>query len=357
MTSMVFAFVQAGDGNPDPGVGDRQFPGPPSVLLSGVKDFADELSQAKSIADRVEELVEIAGQKAKPAERAGRLLAAANLILARQLEPHCTRALLRIPEDSAKNSATALSEWFNRIDELIQQAGDTIATIRAAERPTGDESVPDESADLKRELDTLRAFANSQRAYLMDREDPDSASSKRRAASELAPLLEDSDKRIASASRMWQAALRAEENDPSAALFILEPALADPMPEAMPYAFYSRLIRARLIARRGGSAAGVALLSLIEERADGWFTDPTRRADATRACAYERLRIVRDWYDRLSPVNESDERAWCIAESQRVHDRYFSSVRTVLRLDPAIPDMATPPPAEPTKTDSDDPAH
>jgi len=357
MAGVAFAFVQTGDSTPESGIENQRFPDPPSILLSEIKDFADDSSYAKSIADQVEELIEGAGQEADPAQKAGQLLAAANLILARQLEPHCTRALLRIPAADANHSAKSLSEWFIRIDGLIQQATEIVAAIPAAGKPNGDDSAPNESADLSRKVDTLRAFANGQRAYLMDREDADAVSHKRRAASALAPLLEDSDKRIASAARMWQAALRAEEEDPAAALLILEPALADPLPDAMPYAFFSRLIRARLIAERGGPAAALALLSLIEERANDWFTDSTRRADATRACAYERLRIVREWHDRLSPVNETDERAWCIAETQRVRERYFSSVRTVLRLDPAIPDLAVPPPAEPTKTDADDPPH
>jgi hypothetical protein len=197
----------------------------------------------------------------------------------------------------------------------------------------------------------LRAFADSQRAYLSSSAAAETASHRRRAASAIAPLLEDSDKQVASAARMWQAALRASEDDSAPALYILEPALMEPSPGSLPYAFFSRLLRCRLIAARGGSAAALALLTQIEERANDWFTDAQRRADATRTCAFVRLQIVRDWYDRLSPAAESGERAWCVAEAQRIYERHFKSVVTMLRLAPAVPLPALVPDVEPTRID------
>jgi hypothetical protein len=345
------SFGQSDDTARKPADVQQDFPPLPSVRLSPIPDFADDASYIRSISSHVDEVDARARQTDDPAGKAELLLAAANLILAQQLEPPCTLALLKLAAEASDGSTTLFTDALDRADRLVADANESIRAIPARNEEEPGNPTPDDVTRLSRRAEALRAFADSQRAYLSSSAAAETASHRRRAASAIAPLLEDSDKQIASASRMWQAALRALEDDPAPALYILEPALMEPSPGSMPYAFFSRLLRCRLVAARGGSAAALALLTQIEERANDWFTDAQRRADATRTCVFVRLQIVHEWYERLSPAAESEERAWCVAEAQRINERYFKSVVTVLRLAPAIPLPAPPPDAEPTKTD------
>ncbi|MDO8631187.1 MAG: hypothetical protein Q7R41_11905 [Phycisphaerales bacterium] len=353
LANVAVSFGQSDDTARNPAEVEQDFPPLPSVRLSPIPDFADDASYIRSISAHVDEVAARAQQTDDPAGKAELLLAAANLILAQQLEPPSSLALLKLPAEESGGSATLLTDALDRADRLVADANESIRAIPARSEEEPGNPAPDEMTRLFRRAEALRAFADSQRAYLSSSDAAETASQRRRAASAIAPLLEDSDKPIASAARMWQAALRALEDDPAPALYILEPALMEPPPATLPYAFFSRLLRCRLIAARGGSAAALALLTQIEERANDWFTDAPRRADATRTCAFVRLQIVRDWYDRLSPATESDERAWCVAEAQRINERHFKSVVTMLRLAPAIPLPAPPPDAEPTKIDKD----
>ncbi len=345
------SFGQSDDTARKPPEIERDFPPLPSVRLSPIPDFAVDASYIRSISAQGDEVAARAQQTDDPAGKAEWLLAAANLILAQQLEPPCTLALLKLPAEESGASITSLTDALDRADRLMAEANESIRAIPARNEEEPQNPTSDDVTRLSRRAEALRAFADSQRAYLSSSDAAETASHRRRAASAIAPLLEDSDKQIASAARMWQAALRALEDDPAPALYILEPALTEPPPGSLPYAFFSRLLRCRLIAARGGSAAALALLTQIEERANDWFTDAQRRADATRTCAFVRLQIVREWYDRLSPAAESDERAWCVAEAQRINERYFKSVVTVLRLAPAVPLLSPPPDAGPTKID------
>jgi hypothetical protein len=331
----------------------------PEIRLSVLTGFADDGAFMESVASRVTELQQQAADSDDPQRKAGFLLAAANLILAEQLEPACTRRFFQLDPPPQKpvlsregDDALAVAPALARGDALIAEA-------EASLRPPAEHDAPDENApttdrkgdDLHRTAGTLNAFAQALRAYLTAESDADPARTARRAASGLSVLLEDDNPQVAAAAAFWQACLRATDPDPTPALAVLDPAVVDPPPGSQRFGFFSRLLRCRVLAARGGSAAALALLLQVEERANDWFKADAERADAVRACAWLRLRILQDWHDRLDSSAQVDERTWCSSQMETLRAQRFSDARssTLMRLSQAIPIIARPPgPVAPT---------
>jgi hypothetical protein len=116
----------------------------------------------------------------------------------------------------------------------------------------------------------------------------------------------------------------------------------------MPYAFFARLLRCRLIAARGGPATALALLMQIEERCDEWFTGDKEREEAVRAARLVRIQILVDWHDSLDSSGSASERQWCVERIKVLVDEHFGDNNgPVLRLTPAIPLLAQPPEEKP----------
>lgn len=324
------------------------------VHLATLPGFAADAAFLASITNRVAELQQQAGEAADAARKTGFILAAANLILAEQLEPPCSRKFLQLDKPEQGDALVAASA-LDRADTLIAEA-ETL--LRTEQEDSTDENPPptDQAKDLSRIVVTLKAFAQAIRAYLVTEADGDPSRAARRAASGLSIVLEDDNPQIAAAAEYWQACLRSMEPDPAPALDILDRATSDLPNDAPRFGFFSRLLRCHLVAARGGPAAALALLMQVEERADEWFKVDTDRAEAIRACAWLRLRILQDWHDRLDSTSHADERAWCGSRIDTLHAEQFSdpSSTTVLRLNQAIPiiarapgPIATPPDATP----------
>ncbi len=267
-------------------------------------------------------------------------LAAANLILSRELEPICTDRFLKIARtDAAAKTAQARSS-LDRVDSLI---GEARAALEAgAER----------SAELTRQADALTAFATAIRAYLELEADPDPTRTPRRAASGLSGWLEHDNPKIAAAAAFWQACLRSLEPAPASALAVLDPSSADPTPDGPRYGFFSRLLRCRLLAQRGSESLALGLLMQIEERVNEWFKVEADRLDAFRTIAWTQLRILQGWHDRLAEPTQAEERTWCDERMKRVQDEWLPKIgeATVLRLMDAVPLIVTAP-ADPAPAD------
>jgi hypothetical protein len=313
-------------------------PTPPQVRLSPISGFEDDTAHLASISSRVAELVQQAEQANDRDAGVELRLAAANLILAHELEPACTRRLLGLTDGAVDGDPARLVAALDRADALINDAqaslrdGDSPAPVRADDPRDG------RLEELARKASTLRAFGHALRAYLLTTDDPETNRQARRAASGLSAVLEDRDPQVAAAAAFWQACLRAGETDVTAAMSVLDMPLADPASNAMPYAFFSRLVRCRLLAIRGGPAVGLGMLVQMEERCNDWFTTPSDRQDALRTCAWIRLVILRDWYDRLLPDGRNDELAWCADQAERLRAEHFKDDSpTVRRVSPAIP--------------------
>jgi len=336
------------------------------VRLGALPGFADDGAFMESVTSRVTALQQQAADADDPQRKAGFLLAAANLILAEQLEPACTKRFFQLDPPPQKpvlsregDDALAIAPALARADVLIAEAK---ASLRPpAEHDAADEDAPTteprghsfaaQDKELHRTVETLKAFAQALRAYLTAEADADPARTPRRAASGLSVLLEDDNPQVAAAAAFWQACLRAGDPDPTPALAVLDPAVIDPPPGSLRFGFFSRLLRCRVLAARGGSAAALALLLQVEERANDWFKADAERADAVRACAWLRLRILQDWHDRLDSTSQVDERTWCSSQMETLRAQRFSDARspTLMRLSQAIPIIARPPgPVAPT---------
>jgi hypothetical protein len=193
-------------------------------------------------------------------------------------------------------------------------------------------------------METLQAFGLALRVYLLSGDAPDAVRETRRAASRLSPLLEGSDIAVAKAAALWQAALRSREADPAPALSVLDMALADPPARSQPYGFFARLLRCRLIATRGGSAAAIGLLLQIEERCREWFKDGPERDAAIRTVQLVRIELMAGWHKELASAHRETERQWCADQiAILVAERFNEGSATVSRLAPAVPIIAPAP--------------
>lgn len=319
-------------------------PALPAVRPSPVPGFEDEEVYLRSIADRVQALAGQADTVADSARRVDLLAAAANLILAHELEACCTMRLLHLRDRNPGGEDAACRAALDRADALIERANSAVQALR------DQEGAPPESwlVASSRRLETLEAFSSALRAYLVAGSAEADSSDPGRAASLLAPLREDPDRRVAAAARLWQACLRSRADSPSRALAILEPALIDPPPDSMPYALFARLLRCRLVAEIGGSAGALTLLTQVEDRSAEWLSREEERDQAARAAQFLRLQVMADWHARLDGPGRSDERNWCIERSRRlIEERFGDAGNRVLRLTPVIPIFARPP--EPAK--------
>lgn len=327
----------------------------PQLRLMPVGEPEDEASYVRSVAGSADDLARQASQTDDPMARADLLLEAANRILAYELEPACTRRLLGIPRpDLAEKAGRPPAAALDRATSMIAQADATLLEIEDA----GPEAA-EASNRRQRRIRVLLAFATAIRAFLFDDPGDEDTTAVVEAASKLSPILEDSDRKVAAAARFWQACLRAGEADPTPALARLDPALMKPPEWSHPYGFFTRLLRCRLLVRRGHPAAALSLLMQIEERCvDDWF-DPDDRAVALRTVALVRTQILRDWHGQLSPDTHADERQWCGDRIQQLIDlKLVQDDRTVLRLSPAVPLVVEPPAPQPASGegngDSDD---
>lgn len=368
-------------------------PSMPKIGLTPVSGFENDSAFVKSASDRAAALVGSAEREDVPLQRAKQLLAAANVILAYQIEPACSRRLLRLSDEDSAVQGGDLVAAFDRADALIDRAGAllTEAEDRAPETAkTGDAEgddisetdaeaeadddpkrvVANESQELSRRLKTLEAFSAGLRAYLLSGDDRESSGGGRRAASLLSPLLEDEDRSVAAAATLWQACLRGDDADIPRALSSLDLALRRPAEEALPYAFFSRLERCRLIAKQGGRAVALALLMQIEDRCEEWLEEDTQAEQAARTAQFVQIQVLADWYERaLSDSNKNDtgndptpvsddERKWCVDRIDTMKsDRFKEETTNLFRLSAAIPiitEAAVPSPEEATEGDGQD---
>ena len=323
----------------------------PPVTFSLPPDYNDETAYAHSLADETAKLVTRAEAASDATTRVDLWLAAANMILSRELETPCTRSLLGVSDSVADSRRDAIAA-LDRADGLLGRAGVLIESERMR---TG---LPGGWGDTAaRRFDALGSFAAALRAVLSEPGAADGADG-RRAWSKLSALLEDSDSGVASAAALWQAHLRSREEDAGRALLVLQPAIADPHEGTMPYAFFARLTRCRLLADRGGYAAALALLMQIEERYVDWFSEAQQQPEALRAIRVVEMAVLRGWRDHLTGADQEKERLWCDERAKELQASSFDTKNddeknAVLRLSPVIPVVAPPPTPE---AESPDPA-
>ncbi|UCE58947.1 MAG: hypothetical protein JSU63_16075 [Phycisphaerales bacterium] len=303
------------------------------VRLTPIEGFDDEAAYARSIAARAGELVMQAQQNPDVLTQTDLLLAAANLILAFEVEPLCAAKLLGFPDEQLPLSAKQVGDALDRADAIILQTETTLSGIK------GLEDAPAQwLTESSHRADTLTAFAKALRAFLQPEIGQEAG---RRAAAGLSVFREDANPQVGAAASLWQACLRARESDTSRAMTALDLALSDPRRNTMPFAFFARLLRCQLVSSRGGHVAALAILTQIEDRCSIWVSGEKNRDDAARAVTFVEIQTLKDWLASGTQDSDSSQQEWCANRIQTlVQERFAGGSDTVLRLSTAVPIIA-----------------
>ncbi len=308
------------------------------IALAPVEGYTDEAAYQQSQLRFTHELAEQAQQSDNPTKQAELWLLAANLTLAHSLEPACTRQLLRLPVNRQVEVDKSVSQMLDAADEYLRNASNMLSKVKGKE-PGGD---ADWLAKTARKVQVLKAFAAALRAILLFDEIEDVTRAMRSAASDLAIWMEDDDVQIAAAAVLWHAALRGHESRLTPAMQVLPLATEELQRRNQPFAFFSRLLRCVVLADHARYAASLALLTKLEDRCEGWFTSDVDRADALRAISVVQIEVLSLWREHLSKPAQSRSRTWCDEKiSELLTERFPQPSRTVLRLRPAIPLIAS----------------
>ncbi len=294
------------------------------VYPEGIEDEEGYLRQIR--AQRAV-CVSRADASANPAQVVEYNLAAANLILARETEPFAARELLGLsrPEDAAsmQSALAAARERLTAATAALDQWGEGEAA---------------EAEQYRTALDLLQSFTAALEA-VWSQDSDETAQTKRAGAVALAVLLEHPRQDVASAATLWQAVLYRQLGRLDKAFELLPRATARIEREARSYDFFSRLLRCRLVADRGGHAAACALLLQIEERVVEWFGTDAARAEAAHAALLVRAQMLEQWRAKLDPATQASEIDWCNRALERLQNSLAAEGEEVrvLRLEETIP--------------------
>lgn len=316
-----------------------QLPHLPDPHLTPITGFNDDEAFLFSVTEEVQGLLKSADEAVLPKDRVDFQLTAANLILARGIEPACSRELLGIrdPGDETYGNAP-LRTSFDQADKILKQAGESLTVL--ARDPKIE---PKWQAESKETQETLLAFSLGLRALLTHKGANDAdihprMRRTRRATLGLSPFLEDRRPAVAEAARLWQTSLRASTGRSDRALASLSPALLPPNEDTLPYAFFSRLLRCRMLAKRDEMPVALALLMQIEDRCEEWLPTETERQDAIRTTQFTQLQLLSQWFDQLQSSDNPKNRAWCTQRQQELIESGFGTPSdTLFRLSYAIP--------------------
>ena len=305
----------------------------PDVRPAPIAGYADDAAYVRAMADRAEGFVKFAGDDRQERPRVDAWLAAAHWILSYELEPACTRRIHQLDPDDAPVS-TDVTAALLRAEIVLQKSNETLDILR-----TREDTDALWLAAATRKQRTLSAFSRGLGEYLAPSVGENHVSKAREAASALAVLMEDDDERVVAAATLWHATLRARAEDPSAALAVLPMTATDPPKQTLPHAFFARLLRCELLARRGGFGVALALLAKMDEPVGTWFAQGPPRDDALRALAWTKLRVLKMWHTELMKSDANTAEAeWCAQRMQAIiTDRLPEDRRTILRISPAIP--------------------
>ena len=303
---------------------------------SSVPGLDDDAPLVKTISDRVARLTEAPDGEVPALDHATSLLAASNLILAQQVEPACSRKLLRLDGAEDPRASAAL----DHADRLMAQ----VETLIAGEEKDGEDASG--LVALERNRKKLHAFSAGLRAFLLTGKGDDVSSRRRQAASMLSPVIEDEDPAVSAAATLWRACLRSDDSDIPRVLSVLDLALIEPAKETLPYALFSSIERCRLLAAQGGRTAALALLMQLETRCEVWLDDADQKEQAERLVQFAQMQIVLDWHasssggsDGEKPAKDSlEEQKWCAERIERIKAEGFADAGAdLLRLGNAIP--------------------
>lgn len=308
----------------------------PQARLRLPAGFESRSAHLNSIRSRVEELSRKAESATDTLQRVGFQLAVANMILGEEIEWDVNHVFLKIQGENVAKWAPP-TDALDRTSGLLEKAREGLAGA------TGDGNA-ERIADLNRRVSTITTFHGALRSFLLGRTDDSEREAGREAASKLSLLLEDGDPTIAAAAAFWQAVLRSDDRDKERILNSLDLALAPPTPASMPYAFFARLLRCRILADRGSHAAALSLLMQLEEGVVDWMEDEKDYKDATRTVMLFEWQTLSTWSSHLDTEGKQDEKRWCETRMEStVREHLAKDDEFVLGLHPVIPIVALPP--------------
>ncbi len=310
----------------------------PQIIVVPQNDPEDKTEYARMISKQADELADQVEQTNSTTTKCDIYLAAANLILAKEMESQCARLGLGLSDNESADEDRLIRDAFQRADNFLEKA----TSLR--EKAAGQDSTSEGwLLHSEKRLSIVDTFAGAMREALLGENNPESVSSARRAASKLAILLEEDDEQVVAAATFWYALLRSRDKDVSVALSTLPLALADVKRKELPFAFYSRLLRCRLMARQGAYASALAILTRMEERSETWFARDKNIEKALRAIAAVQFGIIKSWQNHLVGPDKRSQRDWCSRRIQQLSkDRFPEGKGMVYRFSPAIPIVMSP---------------
>lgn len=305
----------------------------PKVRLApqGPQDELDFDAWYQRDRSRISARVEVAGSSLEKAEAH---CAAANHLLSHGLARSATCRLLQIPPEGNASCGSPTDSDLDAVDAHLQSALQLLTTDGGGNGLV--DSARDERQLLQGKHDALSAFAFALRIVLTGEADSET---RRAAASKLAPLRESDHAGTAAAAGLWQAMIRSSDADKGPAESILgNPAAANRL-GALPYAYFAKLLRARLIDEQGSPAAAIAVLYHVDDRTGEWFP-PEQDEKYRNACRWVRLQVLRRWQDRLAGPEREMERQWC---KERIDELLLdlSGDAEVAAMSPTIPLLVT----------------
>jgi hypothetical protein len=271
-------------------------------------------------------------------------LAAANWILARRTEPQVTRLLLGIesPTDlaSLRSSVADARLQLEACRRLLDnRANNDESHPTGAQEPQSGPAEAPSREGLRSLHDELSAFAEALAVVWSSDDGDDHITQVRRCASALGVLLEDERPGVAPAAAMYQALLYRRADRLDRALAVLDLA-TKPLPRGgQAWAFFSRLLRCRVLAHQGRHALAWSLLLKLEERALEWFEAAGQGEQAARAARLVRLEVAGLWQQQLARAGLTAEAAWCQSAAERIRQAMSESPQppAVIRIRLAIP--------------------
>jgi hypothetical protein len=315
---------------------------PPLSTRPYANGLTTEAEYDKWLSETAASMVRDAQGTEERALRIERLLAAANFILARRIEPAATRYLLQIPERADR---TALASAVAEADPLLEEAAAAVKQLEPS-----DELKAERIEELERTLRTLEAFARALGAIAASAPSSEPTTPdedelhrvRRKAAAGLAPSLEDTRPLVVAAATLWQSVLYGLTDELDRAMRLL-PLTSKTFGRATAGTeLFVRLQRCRYVARQGGYAAAIALLLGLEEQCVDAFAGDARKDEAVRAVALVRIQTLEQWEQAL-PTESETERTWCRQTAAAACREHFADEadRAVLRLEAVIPVIAS----------------
>ena len=283
----------------------------------------DQKQRESASADHIARIEALAA--AEPSlDVAHSLLAEANWWLAEAIAPPAARLLLAF---STEDDRVAIHDAASHAIKAVGQYRVVIKLL--------DDADPDRRRELKSHAETLEAFANLFAALSGDKNNGGDETHCRRAALDLSLAREHEDARIAAAAQLWQAFAWEAAGRRDRALDTLPTALGEL--KELPFDVYAELLRARLLASDGMSAAAATLLTRMRTLGAKRLSQAAAIASARQLIVVLECDILLKWKQRVAPeqpklAEEIDRR---LRDLQNAH--FADAEEGIYQLNTAIP--------------------